>query len=270
MKLSIVLAFLVAAPALCAADLRPATLQTFNAYVRQAEVRINREQQSPRTFLRLDSISPAERAAREARLHQGEVLIDRVEVRNVEGGMIHHWTGTVLIPHTRLADVLSIVHDYKHLPRHYGPKVVGSWQFWHQGNDYRIRMRTREHKAITVVLDVDYDVRDGSPVPGYWYSTSHSTRVAELEDVGTARERELPPGEEHGFLWAMNTYWRFVQTGDAVIVQCEAISLSRNIPTGLGWLIGPYVQSVPRESLEFTMTATRNAVLRQNNSQRYR
>ena len=51
-----------------------------------------------------------------------------------------------------------------------------------------------------------------------------------------------------------------MQVNDGVILQCEAISLTRDIPTGLGWMVGPFVTKIPRESLEFTMTATRAAV----------
>ena len=40
-------------------------------------------------------------------------------------------------------------------------------------------------------------------------------------------------------------------------VQCESVSLSRAIPTGLGWLVGPFVTSIPRESLEFTLGSMR-------------
>jgi hypothetical protein len=47
-----------------------------------------------------------------------------------------------------------------------------------------------------------------------------------------------------------------------VYVQCEAISLTRDIPTGLNWLIAPFIESIPKESLEFTLQATRTAVLR--------
>ena len=45
-----------------------------------------------------------------------------------------------------------------------------------------------------------------------------------------------------------------------VYVQSEVVSLTRDIPTGLGWLIGPFVNSIPKESLTFTMEATRRAV----------
>jgi hypothetical protein len=43
-------------------------------------------------------------------------------------------------------------------------------------------------------------------------------------------------------------------------MQVESISLTRSIPTGLGWAVRPYVESVPRESLEFTLRAASNAL----------
>ncbi len=43
-------------------------------------------------------------------------------------------------------------------------------------------------------------------------------------------------------------------------VQIESVSLSRAIPAGLGWALRPYVESVPRESLEFTLRSARDAI----------
>ena len=34
-----------------------------------------------------------------------------------------------------------------------------------------------------------------------------------------------------------------------VYIQCEALSLSRDIPAGLGWALNPLVSGIPRESL---------------------
>jgi len=65
---------------------------------------------------------------------------------------------------------------------------------------------------------------------------------------------------EAAILWRLNSYWRFQQAAEGVYVQCEAVSLTRNIPTGLGWLVGPFVESVPRESLEFTLRSTQAAI----------
>jgi hypothetical protein len=71
----------------------------------------------------------------------------------------------------------------------------------------------------------------------------------------------MPPGKDNGFLWRLNSYWRFFETGRGVYVQCEAVSLTRDIPTGLHWLIAPFIESIPKESLEFTLRSTRTAVL---------
>ena len=97
--------------------------------------------------------------------------------------------------------------------------------------------------------------------PGREYSDSVSTRIAQVENAGEPSEHELPRGQDGGYLWRLNSYWRYFGSGKGVYVQCEAISLTRDIPAGLGWLIGPMVESVPRESLEFTLQSTRAAVL---------
>jgi hypothetical protein len=59
-------------------------------------------------------------------------------------------------------------------------------------------------------------------------------------------------------LWRLNTYWRLLERDGGTYLQCESISLSRGIPTGLGWLVGPFVTSIPRESLAFTLETTAN------------
>ncbi|MGC2466038.1 MAG: hypothetical protein WA517_12645, partial [Candidatus Acidiferrum sp.] len=63
-----------------------------------------------------------------------------------------------------------------------------------------------------------------------------------------------------GFLWRMETWWRMEERDGGVYVQSEVASLTRDIPTGLGWLIGPFVTSIPKETLYFTLDATRKAV----------
>ena len=52
-----------------------------------------------------------------------------------------------------------------------------------------------------------------------------------------------------------------VERDGGVYVQSEVVSLTRDIPAGLAWLIGPFVTSIPKESLAFTMEATRKAVV---------
>ena len=114
------------------------------------------------------------------------------------------------------------------------------------------------------MLDTDYDVHYHTIDAARAFSDSHATRISEIEHPGEADERGMPPGKGGGFLWRLDSYWRFVDTGRGVYVQCEAISLTRDIPAGLDWLIGPFVESIPKESLEFTLRSTRGAVARRS------
>jgi hypothetical protein len=43
-------------------------------------------------------------------------------------------------------------------------------------------------------------------------------------------------------------------------VECEAVSLTRDVPTGLGWLVRPIIRDLPKESLESTLSETREAL----------
>jgi hypothetical protein len=92
------------------------------------------------------------------------------------------------------------------------------------------------------------------------HSRSSATRIAEVENAGKSDEKEKTPGNDGGFLWAMETWWRLDERDGGVYVQSEVASLTRDIPTGLGWLIGPFVNSIPKETLTFTLEATRKAV----------
>ncbi len=70
----------------------------------------------------------------------------------------------------------------------------------------------------------------------------------------------LPREKARGFLWAMNSYWRMEERDGGVYVECEAITLSRGVPLGLGMLVNPMLQSFAEESLKNTLEAKRQAV----------
>jgi hypothetical protein len=247
-----------------ATELQAKTLAAFSDYVADAEARIRQQQSSPGTFLTVNTLPEEQRAQAADRLRAGEVWIQkRGETPKAVpgGGLIHHWIGAAFLPGATLAETLALVQDYDQLPRYYSPEVVRSRLLSRRGDDFRIFMRLRKHKVTTVVLDTDYDVHYGQLDSTHAFSTSRSTRIVEIADPGGAGEHPLPEGDDHGFLWRLNTYWRFVQENNGVFVECEAISLTRDVPTGLGWLIGPFIEGIPRESLEFTLRSTRTAVL---------
>ena len=85
-------------------------------------------------------------------------------------------------------------------------------------------------------------------------------RIAEVENAGKSDEREKTPEDDGGYLWRMETWWRMQEGDGGVYVQSEVASLTRDIPEGFGWLIKPFIRSIPRETLKFTLEATRKAV----------
>jgi hypothetical protein len=251
-----------------AAELNKPTLDAFNRYVQLTEARINSEQKAQGPFLYPDFLPPQQRAAEYARLRQGQTLIQRMETRDggkkidPHDGMIHHWLGVVFIPGVTLKQTLALVQDYANHQKYYAPDVQQSRLISHNGNDFQIFYRLKRHKVVTVVLNTNYDVHYVDLSPTRAFSRSYSTRIAEVADPGEEDEHEKPVDDGTGFMWRLDTYWRFEQRDGGTYVQCEAVSLSRDIPTGLGWMIGPFVESVPRDSLQFTLEKTRTALAR--------
>jgi hypothetical protein len=250
-------------------DLKSEPTQRFDQYIRLTEARMERELAPGGAFLWVDGLAEPRRGDVYSRLERGEEISEHLRMADpsgrtaTPGAMIHHWVGTIFIPGVTLPQVLAVVQDYDHHARNYAPEVTQSKTIEHKGDNFKIFYRLRKKKILTIILDANFDVHHHVLGPGREYSDSFSTRIVQVENAGEPDELELPPGKDGGYLWRLNSYWRYVDSGRGVYVQCEAISLTRDIPTGLAWLIGPMVESVPRESLEFTLQSTRAAVLRE-------
>jgi hypothetical protein len=260
---------LVALPSpAAAAELKPEALRGFEQYVQRTEERIRAEVQTGETFLWMDHLPAVRREQALAQLGRGETIIERMEatpasgVPSTPGALIHHWIGTVLIPGATLERLLHTIQNYDCHQEYFRPEVVRSRTLQHDGDDFRVSLRLKRTKIVTAVFDTEHQIRYHRLDAAHAYSESRSTRIAELDQPGQAGERALPEGDDHGFLWRLNSYWRFVGTREGVYVQCEAVSLTRDIPTGLGWLVGRFVESIPKESLNFTLQSTRAAVVR--------
>lgn len=267
-RAALLLAVLLATPPRAsAAELKQKTIEAFDRYVRLSEARMEEESRGGAPFLWIDRLPQERREAAYAQLRQGRVMIERLETLDdskpipVPDGLIHHWIGTVFIPSATLAETLGLLKDYDRHQDYYKPDVMRSKILQHSGNDFLVNLRFYKKKVLTSVLDTEHEIHYFPMDATHAASRSRTTRIAEVEDVGESDERLKPVGNDRGFLWRMNTYWRFEQKDGGTYVECQSISLTRDVPTGLGWLIGPYVQSVPRESLTFTLDATRRTLL---------
>jgi hypothetical protein len=247
--------------------LKPETAQAFDRYVQLTEARIKSEVSQTEKFLYVDGLDEPRRSQVLAALKRGEIFMERLQTlgpagQNIEApnAIIHHWLGAVFVAGANLRETITLMQDYNHHQDIYRPEVVRSRLLSRQGNDFKIYYRLRKKKIITVTLNTNHDVHYFPVDSTHWYSRSYSTRIAEVANADTPNEHEKPIGHDGGFLWRINSYWKFEEKDGGVYIECESISLTRDIPTGLGWLIRPFVTSIPKESLEMTMGSTRAAL----------
>jgi len=174
---------------------------------------------------------------------------------DVQDGMIHDWIAATVVPGVTVDKTLALLQNYADYKNVYRPDVSDSKLLQRQGDLWHIYLRMVEKKVVTVVLNVEFDVQYRDLGSNRWSLLSRSTRIAELDG-----DRELAPGSGHGFLWRLNAYWLIEPRPEGVYLECRSISLSRDIPLGLGLVVKPFVTSVPRESLQNTMEDTLRAL----------
>jgi hypothetical protein len=238
----------------------PAATAAFDAYSAKVESRLAAQHRSTTNFL---APTTSDHVTETARLQSGEPIIERLTPSTgaeVSGSLLHHWRGTAFVPGAKAGDFERLMQDFNTYPQHFSPQILQAKLISRTGNRMQAEMRVRQKHVITVVMDTTYDIVYGRLDAQHGYSISRSTRVAEIASPGTPSEHALNPSEEHGFLWRLNTYWTYEEKDGGLYLQIEAVSLTRSIPHGLAWAIGPYIESIPRESLEFTLRSTCNAL----------
>lgn len=239
----------------------PASVSSFNSYAGAVEARLARQQRSTSGFLTPEN---------GARLRQSDLVVEELTPsggKALPGALLHDWRGTAFVPGAMAADFVRWMEDFRDYPRLFSPQVLRTRVLAQDGGHFRVKMRMRQKHVITVVLDATYDVTFARLDAERGTSISRSMRIDEIGSPDTRDERPLPPGEAHGFLWRMNTYWSYEQRDGGLFIQVESISLTRSIPRGLGWAVGPFVESIPRESLEFTLRSVRNALRKENDKE---
>lgn len=255
-------------PEVITAELKQVTVEAYSRYVQATEARVKGEMARPGEFLYIDGLPAPRRAQVQQQLKRGEIFMDRLETLdarhqsiNIPDGLVHHWIGDVYVPGATIKQAVELAQDYAHHQDIYKPELVRSKLLSHEGNDFKIFYRLRKHKVITVTLNTEHDVRYLSLDAAHEYSRSASTRIAEVDQADQPDEHEKPVGQDGGFLWRIDSWWRWEERDGGLYIECESVSLTRDIPTGLGWMIGPFVTSIPKESLQSTMSSTRSALL---------
>jgi hypothetical protein len=252
-------ALLLTAPSLHAVDLRKETVDAFDKYVADLETHLDRRWHGE-GFLWSDSLPQRDQ------LQKGATLVQPAHGNGaigIKGGLIQDYIGAIFIPSTNLQTVLAVVQDYAHHNEIYKPEVASTLVRSHTGNDFTVYMRIVKAKFfLSDVLNTEHEIHfiplDGKRV----YSRGYSTRVAEVSDPGTPKEHELPVGKDRGLMWRLYGYWFYEERDGGVIVECESVTLTRDVPFGMGHLLSPIVHALPAESLRKGLESTRRAVLK--------
>ena len=249
------------------AELKTPTIAAFERYQQLAESTIETEVSSPDTFLHVLDGDEAHRSKNDGLLRRGNVVIERLRAteqgRRIEvpEGLIHHWIGSIFVPNVSLHTAVEVLQDFDQHADLFKPNIARSKVIERDGERFRLALRFHMKKIVSVTVDTESIAEFTPRGPDRETSAIRSVRVHEVEYAGTPEERQKPDGRGGGYMWRMNTYWRYLERDGGTYIECEALTLSRTIPTGLGWLIGPMVASIPRDMLTSALQATRRSLV---------
>ncbi len=244
-----------------AQGLRSDTIQAWNEYVLLTESRIGRELHSDGGFLVQEFQAATEARAERTAVLSGRLLVlkmkttlpDRTDLK-VPGGMIHHWRGVVFIPGTTVERTLAMVQNPDADAQE---DVLEARVLERDGDSLRVFLKLVRSKIVTATYNTEHLVLYRRHGRGQASSRTIATRIAELQDAGTPAEREKLPGRDRGFLWRLNSYWRYQEVEGGVLVECESLTLSRKIPVLVSLFVRPIVEGVAKESMNRTLRSMR-------------
>ncbi len=186
-------------------DLQSGIKQAFDAYVARTQA-INDKDMQGADFLWIDAAEKTSRAEAYAKLKRGDVLMRHISdskgISDPPGAMVHDWQGLVFIPGVKLDDVLQVLQDYDHQSTYFAPDVEKSKIEEHDGDHFRVYLRFKRKKIVTVVLNTEHDVTYFRDSPLRAHSRSSAIRIAEVDNPGETSEKEKNTGPRQWILVA--------------------------------------------------------------------
>jgi putative flippase GtrA len=244
------------------AELKPATVAAWQQYERAVDERYDRSLQPPATFFTQDALPDGSGDWRQ-RVRAGRVAMMRVATApSVPDGRVHHWAGAIFVPGVSVDRVVTYLQERAGQEAKAFEDVTASKLLGRDGGTVRVFMRLRRENIITVHYNTEHTVAYRRLGAQRAASRSVATRIAEIEGAGTPGEKEKPIGSDHGFLWRLNAYWRYEQVDGGVLIECESVSLSRDVPALVRVLVNRTIEGIARESLERTLVSLRAELTR--------
>jgi hypothetical protein len=243
-----------------AAEPTRATLDAWDRYVEKVEARRARERADGSRFLAgdFDATRPAD-FERRLRAHD-MVIVDVGGSPQAAGeGTISHWRGVAFIAGVSLDEMLETAAVRG--PRVNFPKedVLAHRVLARQGNVVDLYLKLQRKAIVTAAYNTEHRITVDRLDARRGESRSIATRIAELQEQGTPRERERSEGEDRGFLWRLNSYWRYQAVEGGLIVELESVTLSRNVPWAIRAIATPLINRIARESMQRSLAALRDS-----------
>jgi putative flippase GtrA len=192
---------------------------------------------------------------------QGTPSIVKIDASPVDDGKIHHWVGALFVPGLTVDAAIERIEGAAGRESQSYQDVLASRLIERIGDHVRVFMKLRRESVITVTYNTEHVVDYYRVTPTRALVRSVAARIAELADAGTPREREKAPSDDSGFLWRLNAYWRYEAVPGGVIVECESVSLSRQVPFLIRAVANPVVDRIARESLNRTLTSLKGVLM---------
>jgi putative flippase GtrA len=175
--------------------------------------------------------------------HERDAPLTEPQGRTIaaDGATIHEWRGSILVRGVTVNQVVDALLE----PGVKQEDVAESRLLERHGDSVRIYLKLVRRVIVTVTYDSEHDVQYVRRTPTFATSRSVATRIVESS------------GADRGFLWRLNSYWRYRQVGNDVQVDVVSLSLSRDIPWVVRPMAGPIINRIGRESMNRTLDTVR-------------
>ena len=254
----IVILLAVAVPvAAAAARLQPETIEAWDSYVALTEERIEKELQSGNGFLIQDFYAHPQEARE--RVLGGGVVVASMKTIDGEGngipipdGRIHHWRGSIFLPGVGLDEYLYRALNPSENDPHQ-PEVLEYRILEKKPYELKVFIKMVRKKFVLLAYNTEHHITYRRNGDGKASGRSEATKIAELIGLGQPHEREMPVGRDRGFMWRLNSYWRFEEVEGGLIVEGESMLLSRDIPAILKPVIEPLIHRSAHDMIANTL-----------------
>jgi hypothetical protein len=154
------------------------------------------------------------------------VTTSRTKSRSTAASINPTRRGTVFVPNVKLDAMLKVLQETANRQAQAGRRAVVA------------RGVARRRFAEGVPAAAAHEVRDRglrhrvrrrlqALAPIARAATASRRKSWRIENAGTPRERALPEGNDHGYMWKLNSVLALQQLDDGVLVEIESLTLSR-------------------------------------------